>query len=86
MNLSQFVSEIGQGIGNLENKNGAQKIFEYIDEDKKGAINLNNLRKITEELGQNPSDSLLKEMIKRISSDDESIHLEDLYKCIKVTE
>lgn len=74
------MEEISKQLGNREDREGIDKIFELFDEEKKGVITVNSMRKIAKELGENLSAEEITEMVQRASSNGQEITKDDFYK------
>ena len=79
IDFEEFLEAISNKLGNRETKEGIMRIFDLFDDDKSGTINLNNIRRVAKELGENMSVDELKEMLARASSNGEEITREDFY-------
>ena len=79
INFDQFLDAITAKLGNKETKEGISRIFDLFDDDKTGAINIHNLRRVAKELGETMSTDELKEMLERAASNGEEITFEDFY-------
>ena len=66
--FDEFLEEISKQLGNREDREGIDKIFDLFDEEKKGVISVSNMRKIAKELGENLSAEEITEMVQWASS------------------
>lgn len=68
------------GAGGGDSKEEIQKIFNLFDDEKKGYISLQNLKRVARCLGENMSDADLLEMIERADTDNDGlVSLDDFY-------
>ena len=79
VDFDDFLDSISNKLGNRETPDGINRIFDLFDEEKKGVISLNNLKKVAKELGETMTDEELNEMLSRASSNGEQITREDFY-------
>ena len=79
INFDQFLDAITDKLGNKESRDGIARIFELFDDDRSGAVNIHNLRRVAKELGETMSADELKEMLERAASNGEEITFEDFY-------
>lgn len=80
ISFDEFLEEISKQLGNREDREGIDKIFDLFDEEKKGVISVNNMRKVAKELGENLSAEEISEMVQRAASNGQEITREDFYK------
>ena len=67
-----------------DSKEEIQKIFKLFDEDGTGRISFKNLKKISQEVGENLTDDELSDMISEADkSGDGLITFEDFYRVMK---
>ena len=78
--FDEFLEEISKQLGNREDREGIDKIFDLFDEEKKNVITVNNMRKIAKELGENLSSEEITEMVQRAASNGSEISRDDFYK------
>ena len=83
--FDEFVDAVNYELGDTESKEGIRRIFDLITEDPNAeVINLNHLKKLSKELGENSSDEELKEMLLRVSKNGKpEITFEEFYKIMK---
>ena len=79
IDFETFLRAITEKLGDKETRNGIRKIFELFDDDGSGSINLNNLKRVSKELGETMTNDELKEMLERAASDGSEITFEDFY-------
>lgn len=60
-------------------QNGINKIFDLFDDDKTGAINVSNIKRVAKELGETMSVQELEEMLQRAATNGREISREDFY-------
>ena len=80
VDFEDFLDAISNKLGNKETKEGINRIFDLFDEDNTGTINLNNLKKVSKELGETLSVDELRDMLTRAASDGKEITREDFYR------
>lgn len=67
--------------GSGDSKEDIKKIFNLFDDEKKGCISLQNLKRVARDLGENMSDAELLEMIERADTDNDGlISFDDFYE------
>lgn len=69
INFDEFLDLMTARIGDSDSKEDVQKVFNLFDDDKTGYISLQNLKRVSKDLGETMSDSELLEMIERADSD-----------------
>ena len=75
--FEQFLQAICSKLGNRETEEGIKRIFEMIDEDKKGYITDKDLKKVSKDIGENIQQEEIQEMMSKISSDGKNISYDD---------
>ncbi|CAD8143901.1 unnamed protein product [Paramecium pentaurelia] len=79
IDFDQFLDAITSKLGNRESKDGINKIFDLFDDDGSNSINLNNLKRVSKELGETMTAEELAEMLERAASNGREISREDFY-------
>lgn len=80
INFEEFLDLMTAGITNTDSKEDVQKVFNLFDDDKTGYISLQNLKRVSKDLGETMSDAELLEMIERADTDqDGQISFEEFY-------
>ncbi|CAD8134629.1 unnamed protein product [Paramecium octaurelia] len=79
IDFDQFLDAITSKLGNRENRDGINKIFDLFDDDGSNSINLNNLKRVSKELGETMTAEELAEMLERAASNGREITREDFY-------
>ncbi|CAK55576.1 unnamed protein product (macronuclear) [Paramecium tetraurelia] len=79
VDFDQFLDAITSKLGNRESKDGINKIFDLFDDDGSNSINLNNLKRVSKELGETMTAEELAEMLERAASNGREITREDFY-------
>ncbi|CAK90525.1 unnamed protein product (macronuclear) [Paramecium tetraurelia] len=79
IDFDQFLDAITSKLGNRESKDGINKIFDLFDDDGSNSINLNNLKRVSKELGETMTAEELAEMLERAASNGREITREDFY-------
>jgi len=65
INFEQFVDMMTAKISEKDSKEEIMKVFKLFDENDKGKINIEDLRRVAKELGEGMTDNELQEMIDR---------------------
>lgn len=79
IDFEEFLDAITSKLGDKETRNGINRIFDLFDDDRTGAININNIRRVAKELGETMNVSELEEMLQRASTNGREITREDFY-------
>ena len=80
IDFDRFLDGITNKLGDRESREGIAKIFNLFDVDRKGSINLKDLKRVSKELGETMTDEELREMLERADSNgDGDISLDDFY-------
>jgi Ca2+-binding EF-hand superfamily protein len=79
IDFEQFLEAITSKLGDKETRDGINKIFDLFDDEHKGAISVQNLRRVAKELGETMSTEELQEMLERAASNGNEITREDFY-------
>ena len=79
IDFEEFLDAITSKLGDKETRNGINRIFDLFDDDRSGAININNIRRVAKELGETMNISELEEMLQRASGNGREISKEDFY-------
>eukprot|EP00555_Chaetoceros_dichaeta_P002256 CAMPEP_0198252948 /NCGR_PEP_ID=MMETSP1447-20131203/3418_1 /TAXON_ID=420782 /ORGANISM="Chaetoceros dichaeta, Strain CCMP1751" /LENGTH=216 /DNA_ID=CAMNT_0043938393 /DNA_START=124 /DNA_END=774 /DNA_ORIENTATION=- len=78
INFGEFLDFMTARIEDADSKEDVQKVFNLFDDDRTGYISLQNLKRMSRDLGESMSDSELLEMIERADSDqDEQISFDE---------
>ncbi len=77
--FEQYLAVITTKLGNQETRGGINSLFDLFDDEKTGTINLRNMKRVTRDLGENPTLDELKEILARIASNREEITRDDFY-------
>ena len=72
-----FLNILAGKLGDRQSKEGISRIFELFDCDKNGNVDINDLKKITKEIGESMSQEELKELLGRAASNGAEITPED---------
>ena len=81
--LDQFIKSIYKKLGDSRSKTGIKRLFEMFKEDPNNdTIDLNSLKKISAQLGEDLNDEDLEEMMKRISKGKQQLDFEQFYNII----
>ena len=51
ISFDDFLDAITSKLGDKETRNGINRIFDLFDDDRTGTININNIRRVSKELG-----------------------------------
>ena len=80
IDFEEFLDLMTAGISSTDSKEDVQKVFNLFDDDKTGYISLQNLKRVSKDLGETMSDAELLEMIERADADqDGQISFEEFY-------
>lgn len=80
IDFEEFLDLMTAGISNTDSKEDVQKVFNLFDDDKTGYISLQNLKRVSRDLGETMSDAELLEMIERADADEDGqISFEEFY-------
>ena len=78
--FDEFVETINNKLGDKESREGIEKLFNlFIDDANVNTINLENLKKIAKELGEQMSGDELKDMLERASNNGDELTFEEFY-------
>ena len=79
--FDEYVTAINAKLRDSESKEGVRRIFDmFIDDPNSNTININSLRKVALELGENMSNDDLKDMLERTSSSGKEITFDEFYE------
>ena len=79
--FDEYVTSINLKLRDSESKEGIRRIFDmFIDDPNSDTININSLRKVALELGENMSNDDLKDMLERTSSSGKEITFDEFYE------
>lgn len=67
--FEEFLDLMTARISDKDSKENINKVFELFDEDGKGHITVDDLKKVSEQLGEEMSDEEIAEMIERADTD-----------------
>mmetsp|Transcript_14111 Transcript_14111/g.20863 ORF Transcript_14111/g.20863 Transcript_14111/m.20863 type:complete len:165 (+) Transcript_14111:100-594(+) len=80
IDFDEFLDMMTARMSDKDTREDINKVFQLFDDDRTGKITIKNLRRIAKELGENMSDSELKEMIERADLDnDGEVSMEEFY-------
>lgn len=77
--LEDFTDHIAGQLGNRNSRDGVQKILDLFDNDGTNTINIENLVRVSRELGETMSEEELLEAIKKSSGGKNELTLDDFY-------
>lgn len=78
-----FKDAVDQLIGDFDSKEGLRKLFElFVDDPKEDKITISTLRRVSKELGDNASNTELKEVMQRAADNGVDIDFEEFYKIL----
>ena len=81
-----FTASMTERMVNRDSRDEIAKAFALFDEDKSGTITLEQLRKVSKELGENMTDAELEEMISEADSNgDGKVTLDDFIRVMLST-
>ena len=79
--FDEYVTSINLKLRDSESKEGIRRIFDmFIDDPNSDTININSLRKVALELGENMSNDDLKDMLERTSTSGKEITFDEFYE------
>ena len=79
--FDEYVTAINAKLRDSESKEGVRRIFDmFIDDPNSDTININSLRKVALELGENMNNDDLKDMLERTSSSGKEITFDEFYE------
>jgi Ca2+-binding EF-hand superfamily protein len=77
MNFEQFLAGFEGKVVNSESREAAEKLFEALDDEKKGSLQVGKVQKVAKELGEALTEEEAREMVKRSGANGEEITRED---------
>ena len=81
IDFKEFLDVLTYKISDTKSKEDVRKVFDLFDDEKTGFITVQNLKRVSKELGETMTEAELMEMIERADSDnDGKISLDDFYK------
>jgi Ca2+-binding EF-hand superfamily protein len=84
VDFSEFVEVMEDRMQRKGTREEVMRIFELFDEDRQGKITFKNLKRISQEIGENIPDDELRSMIAEADRDgDGALNFEDFYKIMK---
>ena len=83
--FNEFINVINNDLGDKESKEGIRRIFELMTEDPNAEVlNLNQMIKLSKELGENMSDEEIKDMLIKASKNGKpELTFEEFYEIMK---
>ncbi len=63
LDFFEFLDVMTSRVSSKDNKRNLKKVFSLLDEENKGVISIETLKKVVKDLGDNIDESELKEMI-----------------------
>lgn len=75
----QLLEHIDERLGNRLSREGVQRIFDLVDYDGSGLINLEKLQKIAKDVGEDLDQGDLQEALAKISSEKGGMNIDDFY-------
>ncbi|XP_036194334.1 centrin-2-like [Myotis myotis] len=86
MNFNDFLTVMTQKMCEKDSKEDILKAFKLFDDDETGTISFDNLKCVSNELGENITDEELKEMIDEADRDgSREVDEEDFLRIMKKT-
>jgi centrin-1 len=80
IDFEEFLDLMTVKLGDSDTPEDVKKVFDLFDDDKTGFITIQNLKRVSKDLGESMSDAELLEMIERADSDrDGQINFDDFY-------
>lgn len=81
IDFEEFLDLMTVKLGESDSEEDVRKVFNLFDDDKTGYISMQNLKRVTNELGENMTDGELLEMIERVDSSGEGqVNFDDFFK------
>ena len=81
--LDEFIKSIYKKLGDSKSNKGIKRLFEmFKDDPNTDSIDLDSLKKISQQLEENLSDEDLEEMMKRISKGSSQLNYEQFYNIV----
>ena len=81
--FDQFITSIYQKLGDNKTESGIRRLFELFKDDAQAnSIDLNSLKKISKQLGENLAEGDIEEMMKRISKGSSQLNYEQFYNIV----
>ena len=81
--LDQFIKSIYQKLGDNKSEEGIKRLFELFKGDSQSnSIDLNSLKNISKQLGENLAEGDIEEMMKRISKGSSQLNYEQFYNIV----
>ncbi|CEO95687.1 EF-hand domain-containing protein [Plasmodiophora brassicae] len=77
INFNEFLDMMTARMSSKDSREDIMKVFRLFDDDNKGKISLDNLRRVARELGEDMNEEELKEMITRADLDGDGMINED---------
>lgn len=77
MNFEQFLAGFEGKVVNSESREAAEKLFETLDDEKKGSLQAAKVQKVAKELGETLTEGEARELVKRSGANGEEITRED---------
>ena len=75
-----FLEILTTKLGDRKSKEGVDRIFRLFDNDRSNTIDVNDLKKVTKEIGENMSTEELKKLLHRTAKNGVEITPEDFYQ------
>eukprot|EP00826_Nyctotherus_ovalis_P060023 TRINITY_DN8395_c0_g4_i1.p1 TRINITY_DN8395_c0_g4~~TRINITY_DN8395_c0_g4_i1.p1 ORF type:complete len:173 (-),score=62.23 TRINITY_DN8395_c0_g4_i1:117-635(-) len=75
-----FLEILATKLGDRQSKEGIDRIFRLMDSDKSRTIDVNDLKKVSKEIGENATHEELKELLSRAATNGVEITPEDFYR------
>jgi len=80
----QFLAIFTTGLISNQTKDQIKSIFNYLDEDESGTIKLDDIKRLTKDIGESVTIDEMKEMMKNITGgNDQEITFEEFYNIFK---
>lgn len=74
-----FLLHIDEKLGNRNSIEGIRRIFELFDTDGSGTIDMDKIKKVSREIGEDFTDPDIQAALVRASSDSKSMNFDDFY-------
>jgi Ca2+-binding EF-hand superfamily protein len=80
INFEQFLAHVVERLGNRTTRAGINRIFALFDDENKGTISIQNLKRVARELGESLTEEELRQELARVSGNKTEITPEDFYQ------
>lgn len=83
IDFEEFLKLMTSRLSDKDSAEDLKKVFNLFDDEKTDFINIQNLRRVAKELGENMTDNELQEMIERADTDNDGfVSFDDFYNIL----